>query len=151
MKTYTYEEWWNSSYKCPGAVKTLQDLQKRPETLKTSILKIQKIQKKLSFIVFRPNLQFPGISSRLYIQLFTQNPNLQPQMSKSFNQMRNIKFSKFSNLVFLTWLKDLDKTECTIGFYVKNCIYSRMEMPGNGKLDRKTKKTKTWWNNFGRQ
>ena len=35
----------NSSYKWPGAVKTLQDLQKRPESLKTSISKIQKIQK----------------------------------------------------------------------------------------------------------
>ena len=35
----------NSSYKYSGAVKTLQDLQKRPEALKASIFKIQKIQK----------------------------------------------------------------------------------------------------------
>ena len=32
----------NSSYKSPGAVYTLQDLQKRPETLKTSNFKIRK-------------------------------------------------------------------------------------------------------------
>ena len=35
----------NSSYKCPGAVKTLQDLQKRPETLKTSFFVNEQIQK----------------------------------------------------------------------------------------------------------
>ena len=48
----------NSSYKCPGAVKTLQDLQKRPETLKTSIFKIKK-KSKLNF----PYVPFGNIGS----------------------------------------------------------------------------------------
>ena len=42
-----------------------------------------------------------------------------------------------SRLVFLDfwlWAKDLHILDCKFGFYVKNCIYSRLETPGNGKL-----------------
>ncbi len=45
-------------------------------------------------------------------------------------------------MVFLPWLADLDMVGCKIGFYVENCVYSRLETPGNCKISWKAMKMK---------
>ena len=50
----------NSFYKSSGAVKILQDLKKRPETLKHQLLKFEKHEKSV-FRAFWLSLQAPAI------------------------------------------------------------------------------------------
>ena len=40
----------------------------------------------------------------------------------------------------IVWLKDLAILGCKFEFYVKNCVYSRLEMSGDPKFDQKISK-----------